>query len=140
MSESFDPYLKWFGIPTRDRPVHHYRLLAIELFEADAKVIENAADQRMASLKRFNTGKHSALAEKLLNEVAAAGPPTGTPPKKAKYDEELHQRLAAQAAAVQEAAETPAVVPPPVMGSGGRRVSSPSSRPCRAVRSGRVAR
>ena len=72
MSESFDPYLKWFGIPTRDRPVHHYRLLAIELFEADAEVIENAADQRMAHLKRFNTGKHSALAEKLLNEVAAA--------------------------------------------------------------------
>ena len=73
MSESFDPYLKWFGIPPRDRPVHHYRLLAIELFEADAEVIENAADQRMAHLKRFNTGKHSALAEKLLNEVAARG-------------------------------------------------------------------
>ena len=48
VSESFDPYLKWFGIPLRDQPIHHYRLLAIELFEADAEVIENAADQRMA--------------------------------------------------------------------------------------------
>ncbi len=97
MSESFDPYLKWFGIPPRDRPVHHYRLLAIEVFEADAEVIENAADQRMAHLKRFNTGKHSALAEKLLNEVAAARVCLLNPAKKAKYDEELRQRLAGQA-------------------------------------------
>jgi hypothetical protein len=118
LSDSFDPYLKWFGIPLRDRPVHHYRLLAIELFEADAEVIENAADQRMAHLKRFNTGKHSALAEGLLNEVAAARVCLLNPAKKASYDEELRQRLAAQPPLAQVAAETSAAAPPPIASPG----------------------
>ncbi len=117
MSESFDPYLKWFGIPPKDRPIHHYRLLAIEIFEADAEVIENAADQRMAHLKRFNTGKHSALAEKLLNEVAAARVCLLNPAKKAGYDEELRRQLAGRDSAV-PAGETPAAVaPPPIAAS-----------------------
>ncbi len=114
MSESFDPYLKWFGIPLRDHPIHHYRLLAIEVFEADAEVIENAADQRMAHLKRFNTGKHSALAEKLLNEVAAARVCLLSPAKKQKYDEELRQRLSGQGSAAEAAAGVATPPPPPV--------------------------
>ena len=111
MSESFDPYLKWFGIPLRDRPVNHYRLLAIEVFEADAEVIENAADQRMAHLKRFNTGKHSALAEKLLNEVAAARVCLLNPAKKATYDEELRRRLDGQDSGAEAAAAVAAPLP-----------------------------
>ena len=106
VNESFDPYLKWFGIPLRDRPVNHYRLLAIEVFEADPEVIENAADQRMGHLKQFNAGKHSALAEKLLNEVAAARVCLLNPAKKAAYDERLREQLGGQDSAVGE--ETPA--------------------------------
>ena len=49
MDKSFDPYLKWLGIPPKDQPAHHYRLLGIEAFESDPEVISNAADQRMAS-------------------------------------------------------------------------------------------
>ena len=111
MSEAFDPYLKWFGIPLKDHPVNHYRLLAIEVFEADPEVIENAADQRMAHLKRFNTGKHSALAEKLLNEVAAARVCLLNPAKKATYDDGLRQQLARHDSAAQEAMP---VTPPPI--------------------------
>ena len=107
MGESFDPYLKWFGIPLKDRPIHHYRLLGIEVFESDVEVIENAADQRMAHLKRFGTGKHSALAENLLNEVAAARICLLNPTKKAKYDEELRGRLGGQESAVPSAAALP---------------------------------
>jgi len=59
MAEEFDPYLKWLGIPLKDRPIDHYRLLAIERFESDSEVITNAADQRMAHLKNFATGKHA---------------------------------------------------------------------------------
>jgi hypothetical protein len=29
----FDPYCQWLGIPAKDQPPNHYRLLAIELFE-----------------------------------------------------------------------------------------------------------
>ena len=53
MSEAFDPYYKWLGIPPADQPPHHYRLLAIELFEADSDVIAGAADQRMAHIRSF---------------------------------------------------------------------------------------
>ena len=34
MSESFDPYHKWLGISPKDQPPNHYRLLAIDEFEA----------------------------------------------------------------------------------------------------------
>ena len=42
MPEKFDPYHKWLGIPPKDQPPNHYRLLGIELFESDADVIATA--------------------------------------------------------------------------------------------------
>ena len=71
MSVVFDPYHKWLGIPLRDQPPNHYRLLGIELFESDAEVISHAADQRMAHLRVFQTGQHGKISQRLLNEVAA---------------------------------------------------------------------
>lgn len=72
MSDSFDPYYKWFGIPPKDQPPNHYRLLGLELFEDDADVIESAADRQMAHLRSLQSGPHGALSQKLLNEVSAA--------------------------------------------------------------------
>jgi hypothetical protein len=40
MSESFDPYHVWLGIPPEEQPPHHYRLLGIRLFEDNPSVIE----------------------------------------------------------------------------------------------------
>jgi hypothetical protein len=48
-TRQFDPYHKWLGIPPKDQPADHYRLLAIERFEADPEVIETAANVRMGS-------------------------------------------------------------------------------------------
>jgi len=72
MAGPIDPYHRWLGIPPQDQPPNHYRLLGLQLFEDDADVIESAADQRMAHLRTFQTGTHSRLSQKLLNEVAAA--------------------------------------------------------------------
>jgi formylglycine-generating enzyme required for sulfatase activity len=69
---AFDPYYKWLGIPPKDQPPNHYRLLGINLFEADAAVISNAADQRMAFLKSVQTGEHVQHSQDLLNQVAQA--------------------------------------------------------------------
>ena len=69
---SFDPYWKWLGISPKDQPPHHYRLLGTELFESDAEVITNAADQRMLIVKNFQAGKYSEASQKILNEIAAA--------------------------------------------------------------------
>ncbi len=93
MTDSFDPYRKWLGIRPQDQPPHHYRLLGLEIFEADEETIANAADQRMAYLKGFQSGRHLALSQKLLNEVAAARVCLLNPEKKALYDARLRENL-----------------------------------------------
>jgi hypothetical protein len=98
MSSSFDPYRKWLGIPPKDQPPNHYRLLGIELFESDPDVISNAADARMAHIRTFQTGPYSEWSQKLLNEIAAAKVCLLNPEKKAEYDAQLRAQLAAQGA------------------------------------------
>lgn len=96
MAESFDPYLHWLGIRDPQRPPNYYRLLGIELFESDPEVISNAADRQMAHVRTFQTGKHSALSQKILNELAAAKICLLNPEKKAQYDAQLLAQQAAQ--------------------------------------------
>ena len=72
MSEAFDPYRKWLGIPPKDQPPNHYRLLGIAHFEDDPDVIENAATRQMVHIRTFQSGKYSAASQKILNELAAA--------------------------------------------------------------------
>jgi len=66
------PYHKWLGIPPEEQPPNHYRLLGVPQFESDADVIDGAAEQRTIYLRTFQTGPDAELAERLLNEVAAA--------------------------------------------------------------------
>ena len=120
MQEEFDPYHKWLGIPPEEQPANHYRLLAINLFEADLDVIESAADQRMAHLRTYQAGKYSALSQKLLNEVAMAKVCLLNAQKKLPYDEQLRQ-------SVQSPAE--AVTPPPGPSPESPPMSPPMSPP-----------
>ena len=91
MADSFDPYHKWLGIPPKDQPPNHYRLLAIELFESDPDVIESAADQRMAHVRTFQAGQNSVLSQRILNELSAAKICLLNPQKKADYDRQLRR-------------------------------------------------
>lgn len=92
-TDGFDPYYKWLGIPPSEQPPNHYRLLGIELFESDPEVIESAADQRMAHLRTFQSGKNAQLSQKLLNEVSRARICLLKPDTRQTYDEELRARL-----------------------------------------------
>jgi len=113
MSEPFDPYHTWLGIPPEEQPPNHYRLLGLRVFESNAEAISNAADRQMMLLRTFQTGEHSALSQKLLNEVAAARVCLLRPEEKAAYDEHLrHQQIE--------------VGPPPPRGAGGSAVEIPS--------------
>ena len=58
MSEKFDPYYKWLGIPPKDQPPHHYRLLGLELLESDAEVIDAAANRLMEYLQGMAVGRN----------------------------------------------------------------------------------
>ncbi len=97
MDENFDAYFKWLGIPPEDQPPNHYRLLGVPRFVDDPAVIENAADQRMAHLRVFQTGQHGRLSQKLLNEVAAARVCLLNAERKTAYDAQLRERLDADA-------------------------------------------
>ena len=97
MPEKFDPYHKWLGIPPKDQPPNHYRLLGIELFESDADVIATAVDQRMAHVKTFATGAYSTESQQILNELATAKICLLNPEKKAKYDGAVAAREEASA-------------------------------------------
>ena len=100
----FDPYHKWLGIPPEDQPPTHYRLLGLRPFEADADVIQSAADQRMAHVRTYQAGTHGSLSQKILNELAAARVCLLRPDRKAAYDAELRLTLAPKH-----------VAPPPVL-------------------------
>src|SRR5687767_13175834 len=100
MSAAFDPYYVWLGIPKADTAIggpHHYRLLGLEVFESNPRVIENAADRLMTQLRGFAAGPHSKDSQKLLNEVAAARACLLDEKRKATYDKTLRQKLAAAA-------------------------------------------
>lgn len=96
MSEPFDAYRKWLGIPPKEQPPNHYRLLGIANFEDDPDVIENAATRQIVHVRTFQSGKHSAISQKILNELSSAKICLLNPQRKAAYDEELRTRLAAE--------------------------------------------
>src|SRR6478672_9568292 len=93
MSAAFDPYDEWLGIEPYEQPADHYRLLGVARFETDAQRIAEAADQRMALIRSFQTGRRAAFTQKLLNELATARVCLLDKRTKADYDGELAARL-----------------------------------------------
>lgn len=85
----FDPYRKWLGIPPKDQPPNHYRLLGLELFESDLDVIEGAADRQMNFVRQYQSGEHATAAAKILNELAMARLCLLKPATKKAYDKKL---------------------------------------------------
>ncbi|HVA45466.1 MAG TPA: hypothetical protein VNH11_03695 [Pirellulales bacterium] len=120
----FDAYHKWLGIPPGEQPPNFYRLLGAAVYESDPDVIEAAADQRMAHVRTYQTGKHGAISQKLLNELAEARLTLLNPAKKAEYDARLGSQTASDAApdlAEEMLAAAPLLVSPPISRSVPRR-------------------
>lgn len=93
MSNGFDPYLQWLGIPPAEQPPHHYRLLGVRMFENNAQAIDQAADARMTQLRAAQIGPNAVLSQRLLNEVAGARACLLNPRRRAAYDTELKRRF-----------------------------------------------
>ncbi|MCL4204939.1 MAG: formylglycine-generating enzyme family protein [Pirellulaceae bacterium] len=109
MTEHFDPYHRWLGIPPKHQPADHYRLLGLERFEDDAEVIVDAAERQMTHVRRYALGPHQLLSQEILNELAAAQSCLLDPVQKARYDEDLRQRQ--MAATLRTMSPPPASVP-----------------------------
>ena len=95
----FNPYREWLGIPDNQTPPNNYRLLGIELYEADPNVISAAADRAMLFVRTYQTGPHSAESQRILNEISSARVCLLKPDKKEAYDKQLCEQLAKSRAA-----------------------------------------
>ncbi len=98
MAEKFDAslserYYEWLSIAPEDQPPTLYRLLGVRTFEDKPNVIENAADRQMSHLRTFQSGKHSAESQKILNHVASARVTLLNPEKKEQYDKLLREQM-----------------------------------------------
>jgi len=129
MSDEFDPYYHWLGIPPKNQPADHYRLLGVERFETHPDVIESAADQRMAHLRSFQSGKRGKLSQRLLNELAVARATLLDPAKKAGYDQQLRARLAVQQPAAGASALGPAAASTPAPAAANAPAESQRAQP-----------
>lgn len=121
MADEFDPYYTWLGIRPEEQPPDHYRLIAVRQFEDNADVISNAMDQRMQYLRSMQVGKRSALSQKLLNEISAAGGCLLDPKRKQAYDQELKLKGAKAAPARPPISNSP----PPAAGASAPVVPAP---------------
>ena len=124
MTDQFDPYYQWLGIPQEERPINKYRLLALQLFESDEDVIANAADRQMAYIRTFQNGSHSAESQALLNELSSARVTLLNKQLKEEYDQQLRQTLGAR-----EKRTTPPPVPVPPLAPSVSRQSAPPAPP-----------
>lgn len=111
VAQDFDPYYKWLGIPPKDQPADHYRLLGLTHFESDPQVIEAAADRQMTFVRTFQNGPHTELSQQLLNELAAAKLTLLRPDKRTAYDTALRGTIAAKQATAQPQPTPPIAAP-----------------------------
>src|SRR5271170_1777353 len=106
MSDAFDAYYNWLSIPADEQPPNHYRLLGVKEFESNADVIASAADRQMVHVRSFQSGKHAADSQRLLNELSAARICLLSPEAKNSYDQTLKVVLAAKSPPRTKAAKT----------------------------------
>jgi hypothetical protein len=138
MGKTVDPYYEWLGIPPKDQPPNHYRLLGIELFEANPNVIDAAANRQMGFVKEYQTGPDCELSQHLLNELSAARLCLLNPANKAIYDSQLQAKPEARWTGPSpsdgasrwagDASPTP-VVPPPVTAAANLAAVDPVASP-----------
>jgi len=89
----FDAHYQWLGIPPEEQPPNLYRLLGIKVFEANADVIDMAAERQIRHVRSFHIGKHSRESQQLLTELARARVCLLNEDQKAAYDVELRSQL-----------------------------------------------
>ncbi len=114
MTEHFDPYHKWLGIPPKDQPANHYRLLGVEKYETDREVIDAAANRLMAYLQDLSTGESAAPAQRLLNQISAARLVLLNPSRKDEYDKQLQAESVPVARPVAPRTAPPLARPAPI--------------------------
>jgi hypothetical protein len=112
MSDAFDPYYIWLGIPLKDQPANYYRLLGLQDLEENVDVIDAAANRQATYLHEMAAGPNRKESQELLNEIAAARRCLLNPESKKAYDETIRtKQAAAEASKIASVPVAKAVIP-----------------------------
>lgn len=87
----FDPYHAWLGIPPKEQPPDHYRILGLVRFESDPDVISSAADRQMAHVRQAGR-QHEREQAAMLNRLSTARVCLLDPAARDRYDRTLRAR------------------------------------------------
>jgi tellurite resistance protein len=84
-----NPYHQWLGIPEELQSPNHYELLGLRRGEDAAELIGSAADARSRRVELYVAGELGLMAQRILDQIAAARRCLLDPQAKADYDRQL---------------------------------------------------
>ncbi len=96
MSNDFDPYSLWFDIPVTNRPLNHYQLLGLALFESNASKIKSAYYRRVVAASAYQDGSFALKCAQVLKELSEAKDTLLDSVKRGQYDKSLRDQFRAQ--------------------------------------------
>lgn len=94
MSAQPDVYRDWLEISETARPLNHYQLLKLKLFEDDANVIRGSYRKLNAHVRKYAAGEFGPRSQELLNELCQAMLCLTDAVRKTEYDASLGRAAA----------------------------------------------
>lgn len=94
MSTQVDVYRDWLEISETARPLSHYQLLKLKLFEDDANAVRGSYRKLNAHVRKYAAGEFGPQSQALLNELCQAMLCLTDSVRKAEYDASLGRAAA----------------------------------------------
>lgn len=92
MNQKLDVYRDWLGITDTTRPLNHYQILRLKVFEDDAAKIATHYRKMNSHVRKFAAGDFAKQSQELLNELAKAMLALTDAKRKAEYDASLGRK------------------------------------------------
>jgi len=96
MAQELDVYRDWLGVTATTRPLNHYQLLRLKLFEDDASKVRDRYRKLNAHVRKYATGDFAEQSQDLLNELAKAMLCLTDAQRKREYDVTLGRKDAGE--------------------------------------------
>ena len=86
MTQTLDVYRDWLKISEKARPLNHYQLLRLKMFEDDTAKVREHYRAMNAHVRKFAAGEFATQSQELLNELAKAMLCLTDKQRKGEYD------------------------------------------------------
>jgi hypothetical protein len=97
MATQLDVYRDWLEIAETARPLNHYQLLKLKLFEDDPAAVRASYRKLNAHVRKYSSGEFGPQSQALLNELCQAMLCLTDAVRKSEYDASLGRAAAAGA-------------------------------------------